>query len=132
MIRSILSLFRSRDRAEPPPTDRHIFRYWAGEADRWRFGDPVVIGRALEAACPDYADHLATIAAPAKLPPGPLLDELKAKRAAATSSLVSACRKAFGVEPLTDGGGLTEAETLGVLADYLRFMAAAAEAAGPH
>ena len=57
--------------------------------------------------------------------------DIAAQKAAAVAELVRATRAAFGVEPLTDAGGLTEAETLKVLTGFLAYLIELADAAGP-
>lgn len=129
MLTLIKRLFRSRD--QEATGDRRIFVFWDGSA--WQRADPLTVGRALEKACPKYEEHLRTLAGTkAKLPPGPLADDLKAQQDAATAEIVAATRTAFGIEPLSSDKGLTEAETIHVLASYLRFMAESAESARPH
>lgn len=113
------------------PAERRIFPYWDGSG--WHRGDPLVIGRELEKACPKYADALQTLAArTGDLPPGPVRDDLKAQQDAAILELVKAARAAFRIRPLSNEGGLTEAETVAVLSDYLVFMGDLAEMARPH
>jgi hypothetical protein len=113
---------------------RLIFRYHDGM--RKRRADPIVIDRALKAACPDL-DSLTVLLKPlpADLPGG--LPEMFRKQAEANAekalaTIVAAVRAAFGVKPLgDDGSGLTEGECLDLLADFREFVNDLAEAARP-
>lgn len=116
--------------AKNPAEERRIFRLWDGK--EWKFLDPLVIGRTLDRVCPDLDSLLRTLSVKLVGPPGPARDDLKAKQHEATEKLVAAAREAFGVKPIGTDGGLTEAETITALGDYLQWMAAAAEEASPH
>ncbi len=112
---------------------RHVFTYHDGT--RQRRADPLAAVAALEATDPKFAEHLAELDAKEKpdvaLPPGVVADEVQAGRKEAVAKLLEATRAAFGLKPLDDTGGLTEAETMGVLAAFIFWMAKAAEDARP-
>ena len=110
---------------------RRIFTYWDGSA--WQRADPLVLGRQLEESCPDYVDQLTTLThePPITIEAGPVLDDLNRKKAAALTALVSGTRAAFGIQPLGARLGLTEAETVHLLAAYLAFMGGLADLARP-
>lgn len=113
---------------------REIFTYSDGRTQRR--ADPIVVGRALEEARPDYLETLNTLYSeiPAELlaKAGPVVNEnLRKQKEAAIATLVKAADAAFGLTPLDDSGGLTEAERLRVLVDYLVFMQRLADAARP-
>lgn len=110
-----LKRFWSRDH------QRDIFGYWDGTARRR--ADPLALARELERQCKDYTELLKVLRTPeADVPPGDALAETRTIKEAAASKLVEATRAAFGLKPLEEAGGLTEAETVGVLTSYLLFM----------
>ena len=113
---------------------RLIFAYRDGA--RPRRADPLVAGRKLEAACPDYADLLAVVGADP--PPDlvaamtePVAADLKRRKAEAVAKLTAAADAAFGLKPLSDSGGLTEVERFQVLADFFVFMGGLADQSRP-
>lgn len=109
---------------------RAIFSYHDGT--RQRRADPLVIGRKLEESCPDYLDCLATLADEVvPIPPSPVADSLQSQHADAERKLLAAVRCAFDVQPLTDDAGLSEAETVLLLAGFLEFMGGLAKDARP-
>ena len=109
---------------------RAIFVYHDGA--RRRRADPVAVGAALEAAEPEYLALLAEVnQPPAALPPGPVRAELAARQRAAAARLVAMARKAFGLAQLSDAGGVTDGEALGVLTNYFLFMEDLADEARP-
>ena len=115
---------------------RAIFHYHDGGRDR--YADPLVVEAALERAAgkEDWQAQILTVRNLHKPLPGPVSDAVVAERKEArkreTGKLLEWCREAFGIEPLTPGGkGLTEAETIAVLTDYLFFVRGLAEAARP-
>ena len=112
---------------------RLVFEYHDGT--RSRRADPLAAVAALEAADPKFAEHLAELDDSDKpgvaLPPGAVADEVKAGRKEAVAKLLEATRAAFGLKPLDDTGGLTEAETMQVLMAFLLWMQAAAADARP-
>ena len=112
-------------------TARDIFTYHDGT--RERRADPLVIGRKLEDACPDYRELLAELNSPpgTPVPPGAVAQSLRDQEKDATAKLLAATRAAFGVRPLDDDGGLSEAETLGLLVAFFAFMGELAQRARP-
>jgi hypothetical protein len=113
---------------------RRIFPFNDGTRKRW--ADPVRVYTLLTDACPDYAALLATVAGASREPlPGAIAASVEADRKAATEKLLSVTRAVFGVEPFTDAGGairgLTDAETVALLADYLAYMNGLGELARP-
>lgn len=116
IVRWLKSMFRPRDRL----AGRGIFVVWDGTKSRRL--DPLVCLRTIGRECPEYEQHLRTLAE--AVPESAVADEAKAQRDRATVELVAAARAAFGLKPLDDAGGLTDAEALGAFAAFLRFMAA--------
>jgi len=114
---------------------RLIFRFHDGT--RWRWVDPVRTFALIDDACPQLDELLAVLREkPPSLPvPGPVGTDLRQQQKAATEKVVAVARAAFGVVPLSDAGGrpagLTEAETIGLLTDFLEYMDALAEDARP-
>lgn len=98
---------------------RAIFSYYDGEKET--LGDPLAIMRSfmvkLKVEGFDLAELIQTIAPVDK--EGPPVDELRFSDAVDT--LLPAIRDAFKVKPL-DQGGLTEAETLDLLSQFLEFQ----------
>ncbi len=120
-LRTIQSWLRNRGRL--------LFRYHDGE--RWRRADPLVVGRALESNEPEYATLLTVLHdPPEKLPPGTIKTELIKQQTDAAHRLTKLARTVFGLPVLTETGGATDGEALGVLTAYFLFMEDLAEAAG--
>lgn len=100
---------------------RHIFHFHDGV--RWRRLDPMTVGVRLEQLCPEYPDRLALIGKnPSTVPVGPTRDDLKARQMEAAQELVTAARAVFDLKPLSDDGGVTSGEAIGVLTQYFLFM----------
>lgn len=111
---------------------RRIFTYFDGT--KTRRADPLAAVAALEAADPDLYDHLASLApveTPVAIPPGAVAEDVTARHKDGVAKLLDATRAAFGLRKLDDTGGLTEAETMAVLASFLVWMQAAANDARP-
>lgn len=109
---------------------RAIYRYHDGT--RARRADPVAVGAALERFQPDYLDLLADVhKSPAQVPMGLVRDQLVARQREVASKLVELSRKVFGLPVLTDAGGVTDGEALGVLTGYFLFMEELADEARP-
>lgn len=107
---------------------RTIFHYRDGK--RWHRADPIVVGVRLEEVCPTYLDLLQTIQMnPMESPPGPVRESVIAQRRDAGKKLASAARGIFGLEPLSDTGGVTDGEAIGVITNYFLFMESLARAA---
>jgi hypothetical protein len=110
---------------------RDIFIYHDGTGKRR--ADPLVAMAKIEDACPDLA-HLLTLAtadAEMRVMPGPVGDAIKGSKREAVAKLLEVTRTAFGVKPLGDKDGLTDAETLALLTSFLKFMGGLAEEARP-
>ena len=111
---------------------RRIYRFHDGSC--WRAVDPIELHERLEAAAGDWEKLLGILAA-APLPPGSgaAIEERRRKeQAEALDRLVTAARAAFGVTALADTGrGLTRAETVALVADYVVWLGGAADLAGP-
>lgn len=115
---------------------RAIFHYHDGQRNRW--ADPLVVESALEGSAggEDWqaqvllVRHLNRPAPPGLT--GKVADERLDARRRETGKLLYWIREAFGIIPLSnDGMGLTEAETIGVLTEYLLFIGGLADAARP-
>jgi len=122
----MLGLFR---RLWPRDRSRLIFSFHDGT--RTRRADPLAAGGALERECPKYAELLELAVDDAPTVPGPAADDVARQKGEAIAELVRATRAAFGVRPLDEEGGLTEAETLNLFREFLVFLARLADAAGP-
>ena len=124
MIGRLIAWWRSRG--------RRIYSYWDGRRRRW--ADPIEIhSRLEEAAGGSWEKLLTTIGA---APPPGAGQASRAQRAKeqqdAITKLVAAARKAFGASPLDDKAqGLTEAETVALVADYFQWLGGVADEAGP-
>ena len=100
---------------------RQIFIFHDGE--RWRRADPLVVGTRLEELCPDYQELLDLIAKDTTLAPvGAVRDDLLKRKKDAALKLDAVARDLFGLKPLTDTGGVTGGEAIGVLTQYFLFM----------
>ena len=100
---------------------RLIFKFWDG--DRVRYADPVLVGAALEAAEPEYADLLVTVTRDLSMLPAAVADDARQKRDRAVERLAAAACKALGVKPLApDGTGVTQAEAVNLVTDYFLYM----------
>ena len=108
---------------------RQIFSYFDGSTTRR--ADPLEVGVKLDQACPKWNDHLKTLAAPDCPMPGPVLDDQRSSKRAATAALTQAVREVCGIKPFTDSEGLTQAETISLLASYLEYMGTLSEAVRP-
>lgn len=110
---------------------RLVFEY--SDGTRTRRADPLAAFAAFESACPDFEEQLKALDEPTgvALPPGAVAAALKTGRADALKKLLAATRAAFGVKPLDDAGGLTEAETLQLLTRFFVWMGEAARDARP-
>ena len=112
---------------------RDIFHYFDG-TDKRR-ADPLALMTRIEDDCPDFADLLSIIAAGEEgglsIPSPGVKAEMSAAYKSALAKLLAVVRKAFGVKPLDQSGGLTDAETLQLFTRYLVFMGELAEAARP-
>lgn len=86
--------------------DRKIFSFWDGT--RWRRVDPLVVFRGL-------VDHPTY-----NMETHPLLVETGDDEAYLV--MLQATRDVFGIKPLSDDGGLTECETMGVHFAFSDFM----------
>lgn len=109
--------------------ERLIFTYRDGTSNRRV--DPLAVLRQLESELPDWAAILDQTRAPEMPVAGTVGAELVQQRKDAVAKLIDAARRLFGVKPLDDTGGLTEAETLGLFTAYLSFMGGLAEEALP-
>lgn len=98
-----------------PLKDRQIYKYHDGNSEV--LGDPVSISRHflvdIQAQGYDPEQLFKTISEPA--------NDIK-RYSEAMDTLLPAIRQAFNVKPLSHGG-LTEGETLNLLADFLSFQA---------
>lgn len=104
---------------------RQIFHFHDGKA--WRRADPIRVVKAIESACPDYADHFATLKTDTKeIPAGALLDDMLLQQKKARDEIVRVARVVFGMVDLSDTGGTTDAEAVGVLVGFVSFMDQAA------
>lgn len=114
-------LFLHRIRRYFRERSRNIFHFHDGS--KQRRGDPIMIGTKLEEVCPDYIELLEMIGKDAtKAPVGAVRDDLITQKREASVKLAEASRQAFGVKPLTDTEGLTQAECIHLLTDYFLFM----------
>jgi hypothetical protein len=115
--------------------DRNIFEFHDGTKDREV--DPLEVGSVLEAECPEYLELAETLVSePAiKLPPGGLTESVGNQKVEANQKLLAVTRKMFGVKPFSsvDGkrSGLTQEETLALLASFMKFMGGLADEARP-
>jgi len=109
---------------------RAIFRYWDGR--NWKRADPLAVMATIEDRCPDFGDLLRVIAAdPDDVPAGELRTQAIATHQAAVKKLLGVVQHAFGVKPLDQLGGLTHAEMIRLLTEFLHYMGRLAEAARP-
>jgi hypothetical protein len=114
--------------------ERAIFRFWDGR--RRRRVDPLAVEAALRKHGGDDWHRLILSlneldpATAGKLPPTLQLQHANNRRAAG-EQLAAITRASFGIEPLSDRGGLTVTETFDVLADYLSYMTMLGEAVAP-
>lgn len=107
---------------------RNIFHYHDGTT--WRRADPVLVGRKIEEELPDYLSLFQTIGKDAsKVPPGPLAESLRSSKNQAADKLTKVAYSVFGLKPLGTDEGVTEAEALSVMVQYLVFMTELATAA---
>lgn len=111
---------------------RAVFRYWDGSARR--VGDPVYLERALRQRAGERWPTLVELVHKASLDPakhsGPVVAMARQKGEEAFVSLVDVVRHVFGVKPI-DQGGLTEAECLDLLAEFVVTVGRLVEAARP-
>lgn len=114
---------------------RQIFVYHDGRRNRWV--DPMLVEEVFEREGGEnwqqtvvevrnlHRPHNAALSAS-------LVEQRKETRRRETGKLLDWTRKAFKIEPLgPDGSGLSEAETIGVLTEYLHFCRGLATAARP-
>lgn len=107
---------------------RAIFHYRDDTGPRR--ADPIVVGMDLERECPEYLDLLLTLQMnPTESPPGPVRDSVIGQRRDAGRKLADVSRKIFGLNPLSDTGGVTDGEAVAVLSEYFMFMESLARAA---
>jgi len=126
MIQSVINWLQRAKTAR-----RRIFTFRANGKTQYR--DPVTVSNLLDETEPAWESMLGHIAAPI---PGILDAENRAiaekRKRESAQRLVEVGRKVFGLEPIgPDGRGTTEAEVVGVLAKYVRFMTELAAAAAP-
>lgn len=119
------SLFRSK---------RDIFKFWDGR--KWRYADPIVLDRKLNAACPEWQDVITFLRIPEVASPVPMpehvLADARVKQAGAIMKLADVVCAVFDVAPLdVIGNGMTEAARLLLLAKFLNFCNAIREEAVP-
>lgn len=111
---------------------RQIFRYHDG--NRYRYADPIVIDRESEKAFPGWRSAIELLEVP-DVPggiPDNLAGKVEADRVRVLEQLVSMVRAVFAVKPLdVSGRGLSEAECLKLLTQYVLFEGRLVEAAGP-
>lgn len=113
--------FLNRIRRWLSDRQRQIFYYRDGSG--WRRGDPVCIGTHLERICPDYQGQLLILRQQiGEIPAGPMRDDALAQQKAAVEKLVTAARAVFGLQPLTQTDGVTDAEAVATLTAYFLFM----------
>lgn len=109
---------------------RDLFTYYDGA--RTRRADPLRVATQLEARCPDYLDHLATLNQKIEsVPPGPMRADLLAQQKTAAAELVTAARLVFELPVLTDTAGLGDGEALQVLTRFFVYMEGLADLAQP-
>ncbi len=107
---------------------RAIYTYHDGT--RRRRADPVKVHDSLEAQLPGYADGMLLLKKDsAKIPPGPIRDDLITQQRAMATALAGAARVAFDMKPLGDKDGVTDGEAIRVLIEYFLFMEDLAESA---
>jgi hypothetical protein len=116
----LLGLFKRRR--------RHVFRFRA--EGRWEYRDPAEVRRNLNELNPNWSDLVDAVTKAAKPLPDALdaPPEMAAARAseaeAGVKELAKTVAEAFGVKPLAaDGTGMTEAERIDLLAEYLEWCA---------
>jgi hypothetical protein len=111
---------------------RQIFRYHDGS--RYRYADPIVIDRESEKAFPGWRAAIELLEVP-DVPggmPDNLAGKVEADRVRVLERLVSMVRAVFKVKELNERGrGLSEAECLKLLTQYVLFEGRLVEAAGP-
>lgn len=126
----IARLFRKRAARK-----RSIFAYHDGQSHRWI--DPMLVEERMEKAGGEGWQQVVIDVRNLHRPTPPgvsgvVLAERAAARRREKGKLLAWVREAFGILPLSaDGKGLTEAETVGVLTDYLEFCGGLAAAARP-
>ncbi len=105
---------KSKSRSSPVLSDRFIYTFWDGS--RTRKIDPMEVQNTLN-TIPDFDLDLDFKMATAELIP----DKEKAK---ALQRVISAIRKAFGIEPYCDSpeSGLTGGECMSVFVDFAQFI----------
>ena len=114
---------------------RRIFKYHDGWG--WRWADPIVLQRELDKAGGDnWTAHLDILRLVCKQDASKLSPTLAAEQDKASDEAIEALagivRKAFRVQEVNrDGYGLTEAECINLLAQFLTWMSEAEEDARP-
>lgn len=115
---------------------RNVFRFRA--EGRWEYRDPAEIRRKLSEVNPAWSDLVDAVTKAAKPLPEALQapPEMAAARAeeaqAGVKELASIVASTFGVKPLSpDGTGMTEAERIDLLAEYLEWCAGVMRATRP-
>lgn len=126
MLGRLSAWWRSRGRC--------IYSYHDGH--RRRYVDPVVVHRALRASAgAKWEEYLETLASSSPMPgvSGALLAEFRRRQDEAVAAVVKAARAAFGVQAVdANARGLSEAETIALVADYFNFLGGlASEGEGP-
>jgi hypothetical protein len=130
MLRLLTRLFTRRRKA------RAIFSYWNGREAVW--ADPIVLQRDLDKHGGEHwTAHIDYLRLACRMEGKDLSTPLAAEQNKAAEEAIEALavlvRKAFGVETIKDAGirGLTDAECIDLLAEFMAWMRQAEEDARP-
>lgn len=116
----------------PAKSDRRIFTFWDGE--QHRSIDPLPAWRAFQTAMGADPETALRTLYKRKVPGlvGALLTRYLAEKEAAAIKVANAACAAFEIAPLgPDGTGLTEAERIALVREFVEFMLGLAEIAVP-
>ena len=113
---------------------RVVFRYFDGREDV--HADPLLILRKLEEhGGPNWKETVQTAGrteAAFDIEPPDVAKERQKRKDALLADVADMTRKAFGLSPMDKSGeGLTEAEQIGVLSQYLEYVGGLAKEAAP-
>lgn len=110
--------------------DRVIFRYYDGT--RNRVADPLQVVGKLRTQNATYLEDLELLGKDVNtVPPGNLRADLTRQREDAILRLIQVSRSVFNIPGLTEQGGLTDAEVIGVLTSFFAWMEHMAQEAAP-
>jgi hypothetical protein len=100
---------------------RELFSYWDGS--RTRRADPMRIAVAIEKVCPRYMELLRVAVDDVdKAPIGQFRDDARTAKIEAIRTLTDTSYTVFGLEPLSDAKGVTDAEAIGILTAFFLMM----------